>query len=68
MDPKSPSTVYAGTNGSGVFKSTDGAATWKAAAFKGYSFSLAIDPVTPTTVYACANAVQVAKSLTGPRP
>ena len=65
VDPKTPSTLYAGTNGSGVFKSTDGAATWNAAAFKGFSFALAIDPVTPTTVYACANAVQVAKSVNG---
>ena len=31
VDPKTPSTLYAGTNGSGIFKSTDGAATWKAA-------------------------------------
>ncbi len=46
-------------------RATDGAATWKAAAFARTSFALAIDPVTPTTVYACANAVQVAKSLDG---
>jgi uncharacterized repeat protein (TIGR01451 family) len=30
IDPASPSTVYAGTNGYGVFKSTDGGANWAA--------------------------------------
>src|SRR5262249_8697532 len=28
IDPTNPATVYAGTAGSGVFKSTDGALTW----------------------------------------
>lgn len=30
VNPASPSTVYAGTYGGGVFRSTDGGATWKA--------------------------------------
>lgn len=29
IDPSSPDTLYAGTDGSGVFKTTDGAATWQ---------------------------------------
>ena len=30
IDPSSPSTMYAGTGGFGVFKSTDGGASWTA--------------------------------------
>jgi photosystem II stability/assembly factor-like uncharacterized protein len=29
VDPRNPSTLYAGTGGAGVFKSTDGGATWQ---------------------------------------
>jgi hypothetical protein len=28
MDPRNPQLLYAGTNGSGLYRSTDGAATW----------------------------------------
>ncbi|HSB37285.1 MAG TPA: PKD domain-containing protein, partial [Thermoanaerobaculia bacterium] len=53
MDPKSPATVFAATNGAGIFKSTDGAASW--ASVGGHPtttfVSLAIDPVTPSTLY-----------------
>jgi photosystem II stability/assembly factor-like uncharacterized protein len=28
IDPSTPQTIYAGTNGAGVYKSTDGGATW----------------------------------------
>ena len=54
IDPTTPATVYAGTPGGGVFKSTDGGASW--AAVGGLAtlktvFSLAIDPATGT-VYA----------------
>jgi photosystem II stability/assembly factor-like uncharacterized protein len=55
VDPANRSVVYAGTPEGGVFKSTDGAATW-VAADKGLSFggivALAIDPTSPTTLYA----------------
>ena len=30
IDPTAPNTLYAGTNGGGVFKSTDGGTTWSA--------------------------------------
>jgi photosystem II stability/assembly factor-like uncharacterized protein len=62
-----PATVYAGT-GRGVFKSTDGGATWQAAngglfgretardrshrLLEGYVYSLAVDPRDSETVYA----------------
>ncbi len=63
IDPATPSTVYAagttdyqvGTSGGGVFKSTDGGATWIAAntgLTDTYVTSLAINPATPATLYA----------------
>jgi len=30
IDPSAPGTIYAGTHGAGVFKSTDGGASWTA--------------------------------------
>jgi photosystem II stability/assembly factor-like uncharacterized protein len=56
VDPQDPATVYAGTDG-GVFKSTNGAASWRAlltAPFHEATVvsALAVDPQDPTTVYA----------------
>jgi photosystem II stability/assembly factor-like uncharacterized protein len=55
VNPKAPATVYAGTNDSGVFRSTDAGDHWKQVTSgltdKNVS-SLAIDPVTPATLYA----------------
>jgi hypothetical protein len=60
IDPSTPTTLYAGTDGysganGGVFKSTDGGASW---VNTGLSTScvqaLAIDPTMPTTLYAGA--------------
>ena len=60
IDPQNPATVYAGTGGDdalsgGVFKSTDGAQTWRAVNAGGlpavFVGGLAIDPQTPATVY-----------------
>jgi len=59
IDPKNPSTVYAGT-GAGAFKSTDGGASWSGANSglpTNYIAALAIDPQNPSTVYADANGV-----------
>jgi hypothetical protein len=54
IDPLTPSTVYAGTNLGGVFKSTNGGGTWSAVNI-GLTDTdinaLAIDPATPTTLY-----------------
>ena len=52
VDPMSPSTVYAGTEG-GVLKSTDGGATWARAGLTDNPvFTLAIDPGVPSLLYA----------------
>ncbi len=55
IDPSNPATVYAGTAGGGVFKSTDGASTWNAVnagLTSTWVAALAIDPSATTTVYA----------------
>jgi len=54
IDPVTPSTLYAGTDG-GVFKSTNGGATWEAANARLTDMDvtvLAIDPTTPAILYA----------------
>jgi len=76
IDPATPSTVYAagttdyqaGTNGGGIFKSTNGGATWVAAntgLTDTYVTSLVIDPVTPATLYAGTFGGGVFKSTDG---
>jgi hypothetical protein len=57
IDPATPTTVYAGTDG-GVFKSVDGGGSWSPLTTGLTTLEvvgLAIDPVTPTTVYAGTN-------------
>jgi hypothetical protein len=58
LDPASPSTVYAGSLGGGVFKSTDGAATW-VAMNNGLTDpdvqALAINSTSPQNLYAGTN-------------
>src|SRR5437867_11422272 len=56
IDPLTPTTLYAWTNGGGLFKSTDGGANWSATGLTNISGrALAIDPITPTTLYAGAD-------------
>ena len=63
IDPQHPSTLYAGLLQGGVFKSTDGGATWHSSGFESV-FGLAIDPRNPSTVYASTGG-GVSKSLNG---
>lgn len=55
VDPSSPATIYAGAYAEGVYKTTDGGATWTPVN-NGISHpfvaALAIDPQAPTTLYA----------------
>ena len=65
MDPTNPATLYAGTYGRGVFKSTNAAATWTGAnsgLTEGQVQALAIDPTSPATVYAGTYSGGVSKS------
>ena len=55
INPLTPSTLYAGTWGGGVFRSTDSGATWTAVntGLTNQSvYALAINPLTPSTLYA----------------
>ena len=54
INPTIPTTLYAGMNGGGVFKSTDSGGTWAAAntGLTPYVYVLAINPTTPATLYA----------------
>lgn len=60
-----PNIIYAGSWGSGVFKSVDGGADWSSAN-KGlaalYIYSLAIDPEVPSTIFAGAYEGGIYKS------
>ena len=52
IDPKTPSILYAGTEG-GVFKSTNGGANWSVAGLTGPDIlALGIDPINTNTLYA----------------
>ena len=63
IDPVTPTTLYAGTQG--VWKSTDGGATWNITGLKDREqYSLAIDPVTPMTVYSGRSGA-IARSTDG---
>lgn len=52
-DPLNPNMVYAGTQGNGVLRSSDGGQTWKAAGLSGRVIkALAVSQVVPGVVYA----------------
>ena len=67
--PQTPSTLYAGTGGAGVFKSTDGGATWTSinASWLSNAFvlALAVDPELPATIYVGSAGAQILKSTDG---
>ena len=68
IDPVTPSTLYAGVYGGGVFKTTDGGWNWNSANNGLTSVviqSLAIDPKTPTTLYAGTGNRGIFKSTDG---
>ena len=74
IDPTTPTTLYAGSNGSGVgiggvFKSTNGGGSWQTASsglpVAEAVIALAIDPITPTTLYAGTLSGGVFKSRNG---
>jgi len=77
IDPRNPTTMYAGTYCSGVLRSLDGGDSWSAVNLDvsgtsspgptGTNFvnTLAIDPLTPRTVYAGTYGDGVFRSLDG---
>lgn len=68
LDPSDPSTVFAGSRGAGVFKSTDGGGSWIPAR-GGLTYlpirSLAVDPVDPRVLYAGTDFEGIWKSTDG---
>ena len=69
INPAAPSTLYAGTNvagtGGGVFKSTNGGASWSAVnsgLTETKVWALAINPTTTSTLYVATNYGGVFKS------
>ena len=68
IDPVNPLTIYAGTWGAGIFKSSDDGLSWQAVnqgLGKLLINSLAIDPITPTTLYAGTYKAGIYKSIDG---
>ena len=63
MDPTDPAVLYVGTD-EGLFKSTDGAATWTPLSLGGRVVMIAVDPGSPSTVYVTSDWTQF-KSLDG---
>src|SRR5262249_48474408 len=68
VDPTNPRTLFAGTNGAGLFKSDDGGDSW-AAANSGLILrtvkTIALDPTNHNTVYAGGAGPGVQKSTDG---
>jgi uncharacterized repeat protein (TIGR01451 family) len=66
VDPNSPSTIYAGTEGSGLLKTTDGGGSWRRVAEAligvGRVFAITVDPSSSAVVYAAAVGAGVVKS------
>ena len=59
INPLTPTTLYAGTQGGGVFKSTNGGTNWNASntgLTDPFVWDVAIDPLTPEIMYAAANS------------
>src|SRR3989441_11264030 len=51
VDPQTPTTVYVGTNGDNLFRSTDGGSSWSSVGPVSTQ-TVAFDLQSPTTVYA----------------
>jgi len=68
INPKSPSTMFAGTN-EGLFRTVDSGTTWTACGTlpaqttQPDANSIAIDPLTPTTLYVSTNGHGVFRSV-----
>ena len=68
VDPSTPATLYAVAAGAGIFKSTNGGASWTAVNTGLTSkdvLAVAIDPSTPSTVYAGTESDGLFKSVNG---
>ena len=64
IDPLTPSTIYAGTDG-GVFKSTNGGGSWSASGLPDAVNILAINPSNPSILYASGDNLLLFKTTDG---
>jgi len=65
FEPSNPNTMYLGTSGSGVYKSTNGGNNWSPFGLAGLTvWGLAVDPIVPTRIYAATSAIGVVKECT----
>jgi photosystem II stability/assembly factor-like uncharacterized protein len=65
IDPKTPTTLYAATGESGLFRSSDSGATWTPLGSglpSQYVIDVVVDPVTPSTLYVTDNQNGVFRS------
>ena len=62
IDPNNTSVLYAGTAGTGAFKSVDGGATWNPLNVDTTVWSLYVDPANSNVIYAGSNGNGVYKS------
>ena len=72
VDPQNPTNVFAATSGvecgygaGGVFRSTDGSASWTDTGIVSCMYGLAVDSQTPSTVYAATAVNGILKSTDG---
>ena len=66
IDPSTPTTIYAGSRTAGVFKSTNGGASWAPTTLNSvFVTALAVDPVTRATIYAGTDSNGFYKSTDG---
>ncbi len=66
IDPVTPTNLYAGTYGGGVFKSTDGGTSWSPTGLTNAIVSaLAINPQSPSTIYVGTDSGGVFKTMDG---
>jgi len=72
VDPRNPANMFAATSGvecgygaGGVFRSTDGSASWTDTGVVSCMYGLALDPQTPSTVYAATAYSGILKSTDG---
>lgn len=68
IDPWTPTTIYAGTDGNGVFKSVNGGEQWDASNMgltDAHVETLVINPLTPSLLYVGTHDTGVFKSLDG---
>ena len=65
-DPHHPGTIYAGTQGSGLYRSTDAGRTWQPAGLRGVAVkSIAVSPIEAGVIYAGAKPPMIFVSTDG---